>query len=104
MTNTRKALERAGLVSRAFGVVSPLGSTLLLLLAPKCPLCVTAYLASVGLSAGAALYLAPLLRPALVVFAALGVLAFLWRATQHMRRAPACCCQSFERNLESGQQ
>ena len=101
--NTRKAPEGSSLASRALGVASPVGSVVLLVLAPKCPLCIAAYLASIGLGVGAAACLAPLLRPALFVFAALGVLALLWRIARRARPAAfgvadarasvECCCQ-----------
>ena len=95
--STPRALEAEGIAARAFGILSPVGSAILFALAPKCPLCVAAYLASIGLGAGAAACLAPLLRPALVVFAAAGVLALLWSVSlwRARRRAPpasGCCC------------
>jgi hypothetical protein len=92
--STRKPPERADLATRAFGVASPLGSAILLALAPKCPLCVAAYLASIGFSAGAAVCLAPLLRPALAAFAAMGLLVLLWRISR--RRSPAAKCPARE--------
>ena len=94
--STRKAPERARLASRLLEVASPLASAVLLTLAPKCPLCVAAYLASFGLGAGAAALLAPLLRPALGVFALAGLLALIWRGirrTRPARNATECCCQ-----------
>ena len=58
-----------------------LGPGLVLALAPKCPLCLAAYLSAAGVSAGAAAAVAPWLRP--VAIALLVVLtiatAVAWR-------------------------
>jgi|SRR3954462_15153436 hypothetical protein len=95
--STLRPPEHARLWLRAVNVVSPLTSAVLLVLAPKCPICVAAYLASFGVSASIALCLAPLLRPALAAFAVAGVLGLIWRTVR--RRATAaesaaqCCCQ-----------
>ena len=55
-----EALEHWGVARRAFtSVMAALGVALV----PKCPLCVAAYLASVGVSVSAAAAVAPWLRP-----------------------------------------
>ena len=90
--STPRAPEVDDRASRALGLVSPLGSAILLVLAPKCPLCVAAYLASIGVGAGAAACLAPLLRPGLAVLAIAGVLAWLWHGRRRAAQAPGCSC------------
>lgn len=73
-------------------------ATLGLLLLPKCPLCVAAYLVSLGAGAEAAHDAAPWVRPFawLLVLGALCAFGFaLWRARRASRRPPArCCCDS----------
>ncbi len=54
-------------------------SAMAALLLPKCPLCVAAYLAWLGLGAGLAGVLALLLRPALVGVCMLMVALGVWR-------------------------
>jgi hypothetical protein len=75
-------------------VVSSLGSTVLLALVPKCPLCVAAVLSSLGLGAAAASFLGPLLRPfaILLVLVAVVALAAGERRRVHARRAAHSCC------------
>lgn len=58
----RRSLRRR--VAR--NAIASLGPGVLLALAPKCPLCVAAYLTASGLGAGAAAGAAPWLRPAAV--------------------------------------
>ena len=95
--STRKPPERAQLWPGAVKLGSSLASTVVLVLAPKCPLCVAAYLASFGVSASIALCLAPLLRPALAAFAIVGVFALIWRLLRRraavMESVTDCCCQ-----------
>lgn len=65
-------------------------ATLGLMLLPKCPLCVAAYLVGLGLSSGAAAFAAPLVRPLAWVFVvATGAgLAFgAWERHTRQRRA-----------------
>jgi hypothetical protein len=81
MTNLPKALLQTPLLRRR--AVSSLGATLALLLVPKCPLCVAAYLASLGIGAEAATSAAPLVRPLAWLLMALAVSALgigLWRS------------------------
>jgi hypothetical protein len=79
---------------RWLGVASSLGSTALLALAPKCPLCVAAALSSLGLGGAAASFLGPLLRPLAVLFALVAVAALVVgeRRRLHARRAGHSCC------------
>jgi hypothetical protein len=70
------------------------GSTVLVALAPKCPLCVAAVLSSLGLGAAAASLLGPLVRPLAIAFA-LGAVAALVageRRRLHARRSVHSCC------------
>jgi hypothetical protein len=88
MTNTRKAPELG------LRTVSSLAATLALLLVPKCPLCVAAYLGALGLSATAASLAAPLVRPLawLGVAAAVAKLGLgAWRSRK--REVAASCCR-----------
>jgi hypothetical protein len=85
-----------GLLVRAGRAIA---ATLGVVLLPKCPLCVAAYLVSFGLSASAAACLAPLIRPLALTLATLACLALgygSWRSrTQRLtttRRASASCC------------
>src|SRR5262245_6067129 len=76
-----------------------LGSALVAVLVPKCPLCVAAYLVLLGVSAGAASLAAPLLFPAAIALAALafGAAVFRGRDRRRTRRSspptPACRCR-----------
>lgn len=66
-----------------------LAATLGLILLPKCPLCVAAYLVGLGLSSGAAAFAAPLVRPLAWVFvvATCAGLAFgAWKRHAQRRR------------------
>lgn len=74
---------------------SSAGATLGLLLLPKCPLCVAAYLASVGVGVQAAHSAAPFVRPLawLLLLAALSALALgLRRARRSSRPQARHCC------------
>lgn len=84
---------------RVFGGGSSAFAFLALVLAPKCPLCIAALLSGLGLGAGVAGSIAPLLRP--LAFA-LGGLALVWLARVEWRarrarergesaRISACC-------------
>src|SRR5688572_4110230 len=91
--NTRKAPE---LLGRA---ASSVGAALLAVLVPKCPLCVAAYLTSLGLGAAASHSAAPFVRPAAFMLAAVSLIVLalgVWR--RHKRRtAPSCCAHSISR-------
>lgn len=89
--NTPRESKRA----RLGGLGTGLGSTLLALALPKCPLCAAAYLSVFGLGAGAAGLLISVLRP-LLIAVALAALAFslkhwLWPARRCclLSRAPS---------------
>lgn len=87
MTNTRKARELGVRAAPASG------AALLALLIPKCPLCVTAWLAAFGMSAGAASVTASFARPLLLVVAAVAVARLAvasWRR-RHVHAAVNCC-------------
>jgi hypothetical protein len=75
-------------------VVTSVGSTALLALAPKCPLCVAAVLSSLGLGAAAASFLGPLVRPFSIAFVLVAVAALVAgeRRRLHARRAAHSCC------------
>jgi hypothetical protein len=72
-----------------------------LVLLPKCPLCIAAYLVSFGVGTSAAALAAPLVRPLAVLLAAtafLALLAGVWRGTtkrpppaERRSRATRCC-------------
>ncbi len=64
-------------------------SGLLLVLAPKCPLCLAAYLSVLGVGAGMAAALAPWLRPAAAVLLvlALGLTVAAWISQRRAARA-----------------
>jgi hypothetical protein len=79
---------------RLLSVVTSVGSTALLALAPKCPLCVAAVLSSLGLGAAAASFFGPLLRPFSIAFALVAVTALVVgerRRLQARRAAHSCC-------------
>jgi hypothetical protein len=92
-------------LARASRAASSLGALVSLVFVPKCPLCVAAYLMSLGAGAGAAAWAAPLIRPLAL---ALGVTAFTallvgaWRGRRRPGRArppkrrlsAAGCCDS----------
>ncbi len=69
------------------GVTPSVGGVLGFLLLPKCPLCVAAWLGAVGVGAGAASVVAPLLRPAALLLAAALLLRLLWSSVRRARRA-----------------
>jgi hypothetical protein len=80
--NTLKAPEGSLSFMSARRVVSAIGAAFGLILMPKCPLCVAAYLVSFGVGASAAHAVAPLIRPAawlLMAAAALALVASLRR-------------------------
>ena len=90
---------RAARHGRAGGVASSVGAVLCALLLPKCPLCVAAWLGAAGLGAGAATLVAPLVRPAALLLAAMALLALAWSLGRSLsaRIAPArgrgdCAC------------
>lgn len=67
-----------------------LAATLGLLLLPKCPLCIAAYLVGLGLSSGAAAFAAPFVRPLALIFviATCAGLAYgAWDRQTRQRRA-----------------
>jgi hypothetical protein len=96
--------ELGGLTARlGRSVAAALGLVLL----PKCPLCIAAYLVGFGLSSSVATCAAPFIRPAAWVFVAAtsaGVAHGAWRRrVQRLRAAPReltlestnptrCCC------------
>ncbi|HVY28732.1 MAG TPA: hypothetical protein VHB79_19385 [Polyangiaceae bacterium] len=93
MTTTLKAPELRPLPWRR--ATSSIFAMLGLLLMPKCPLCVAAYLVSLGVGVEAAHSAAPFVRPLawLLVLAALAALGLgLWRARSRTRSAAAACC------------
>jgi hypothetical protein len=92
MTTTLKAPELRPVWRRA---TSSVFATLGVLALPKCPLCVAAYLVSLGVGAEAAHSAAPFVRPLawLLMLAALAALGFgLWRARKRPRAVAASCC------------
>jgi membrane protein implicated in regulation of membrane protease activity len=58
-------------------------------LVPKCPLCLAAYLSALGVGAGVAAPIAVLLRPALLVVAAIAAVVSVAQLARHARRARA---------------
>jgi hypothetical protein len=60
---------------------------LMLVAVPKCPLCIAAYLAVAGISAGAAATLARAVHPMLWLIAALGLAMFAARIVRARRRS-----------------
>jgi hypothetical protein len=98
--STRKALNggRPGLAPTG-SVASSLAALLSLVFLPKCPLCIAAYLAGLGLGSAAAAFAAPLVRPLAVVLAIMAGAALLRSGWRYFRRARAnarrptnCCC------------
>jgi membrane protein implicated in regulation of membrane protease activity len=59
---------------------------LLLMLAPKCPMCLAAYLAVFGVGAGTAALVAPWLRPVGVLLLGAAALATAWILFRARRR------------------
>lgn len=98
MMTTRKALSfRGHRLRRTSGAASSLAGLLSLVLLPKCPLCIAAYLAGLGLGTGAAAFAAPLVRPLAIVLALAAAAALLRSAAGgYERRAPpdrpSNCC------------
>ena len=87
---SRKAPELLGRATSSFG------AALLALLVPKCPLCIAAYLAALGLGATAAHSAALFVRPVVFTLAGVALLALVlgvWRS-RHRRTAPSCCSHS----------
>jgi hypothetical protein len=68
-------------------LLSSLGAALGLALLPKCPLCVAAYLASLGVGADLAGRAAPVVRPLVVAVLAVALLALV----AGVRRRRSCC-------------
>ncbi|XXX73256.1 hypothetical protein WMF30_36965 [Sorangium sp. So ce134] len=90
MMSIRRAPELLGRAASASGAALV---ALLLLVLPKCPLCVAAYLVAFGVSAGAALAVAPYVRPLTFVLAALASFAVAVGVSRlrQRRAAPRCC-------------
>ena len=87
MTSIRRALDLPGRAATS------VGAALLAVLAPKCPMCVAAYLAGLGLGAGASHSAAPFVRPVALLVASVAGLALVrgvWRRYRR-RAAPGCC-------------
>ena len=100
MTNILKARNPVLPPTLLRRAASSAGATLGLLLLPKCPLCVAAYLVSLGVGVEAAHDAAPLVRPLawLLVLGALSALGLaLWQARRRPSRSDACCCVSHDR-------
>lgn len=74
---------------RALPAASSVGGALLLVLAPKCPLCLAAYLTAAGLSFGGAAWVAPLLRPLTLALLAAALLSGAWQAARLAQRVRA---------------
>jgi hypothetical protein len=73
------ASERACCVARRGGPWAALLSGLALALAPKCPVCIAAYLSVLGASIATAAAFVPLLRPVGVLVVATALLALVRR-------------------------
>lgn len=73
--------------SGASSLVALLGAALV----PKCPLCVAAWLGALGLGSAMSAEVAPLVRPAVFVLAALTVLVAAATLLRHRRRPARCC-------------
>jgi hypothetical protein len=82
------AVPRRPLATRAGWIAVVPG--LALLAAPKCPLCLAAYLSLLGVSVGTAGALAPLLAPIGVGLGALAAFAW-WRRVRPREAAPPLC-------------
>jgi hypothetical protein len=82
----------ASSTSRAREVLAAAATTLGVVLLPKCPLCIAAYLAGIGASAGTAALLAPWARPAAwsLLAVSLGSWLFGWLRRRKLR-ASTCC-------------
>jgi uncharacterized membrane protein YjjB (DUF3815 family) len=88
MTSTPGRRDRRTIAS---SIVAAIGFVLL----PKCPLCIAAYLVSLGLGAEAASGAAPMIRPIVSVALAASLIALFATAWRRRRRAPvvtATCC------------
>jgi hypothetical protein len=66
-------------------------STLLAVLAPKCPLCLAAYLSIFGVTVGAASVVLQVLRPLALVVSGLAIGFVFWR--RRRPTAPLPCCR-----------
>jgi hypothetical protein len=64
---------------------------LLTLIAPKCPLCAAAWLSSLGAGSALAAQLAPWLRPAALLGAALALLLLTAALARGRKRVAVCC-------------
>jgi hypothetical protein len=80
---------RRGRAARLGRVASSLSGVVGFLLLPKCPLCLAALLGVVGLGAGTASLVAPLLRPAALLLAAATLLFLLGPLAGSARRSRA---------------
>jgi hypothetical protein len=89
--NTHTAPERKPLEpGHARRAASTLGALLSLVLLPKCPLCIAAYLTSLGFGVSASAFAAPLVRPLAAALAATAFVALGYGLWRHQRRAPGC--------------
>lgn len=88
-SSTSKARELVAAPRRALTTAT---TALGVVLVPKCPLCVAAYLAGIGASAGTAAALAPWARPAawLLLALSLGGWLFEWSRRRRLPTAPCC--------------
>jgi hypothetical protein len=84
---TLSAIARRPRATRTWLTAGP--GLLLTVLAPKCPLCVAAYLAWLGLGTSVAQFAVPLMRPVGLTLLAIAVAFQLFS-----RRAPRCCQSS----------
>lgn len=101
--NTLRAPEKwswgqGRLVARAGRAIA---AALGLVLLPKCPLCIAAYLVSFGVGTSAAALAAPLIRPLAMLLAGTALLALLVGVARSKAKRPprperrsraACCC------------
>ncbi len=91
--------DARALARRASGAATTVGTIAALVLAPKCPLCVAAWLSALGIGAAGAGLLAPWVRPVGFAVAAAGVVALAWaewrwlreRRRVQARRGGGCC-------------
>lgn len=86
MMSTASARSRRALVPS-------LAASLGLVLLPKCPLCIAAYLMSLGVGTQAASAAAPLLRPLAGLVIAAAVIALI--VSLRRRRPAPCCAQAY---------